>query len=84
MKMVKGIHVNGTDTKKRFWMVPEAFEEVSIRKGQHVIVETEKGEAEIEVLQVFTSKNSKVRFKTYELQVTKKVVAIPEFQEVHD
>lgn len=76
MKLVKGIHIDGTDRKKRFWSVPETLEFVEIRKGDIAKVETSKGEAEIEILQVFDSKNSKVKFKKYELVVTKKVISI--------
>lgn len=76
MKLVKGIHIDGTDRKKRFWSIPETLEFVEIRKGDVAYVETSKGEAEIEVLQVFDSKTSKVKFKKYELTVTKKVISI--------
>lgn len=76
MKLIKGIHLNGTDTKKRFWRVPEALEQLPIKKGQHAIVETSRGEAEIKILQVFISKEPKVKFRNYEMLVTKKVISI--------
>ncbi|WP_407350328.1 hypothetical protein VNN41_09800 [Lactococcus garvieae] len=79
MKLIKGIHINGEDGKIRFWKLPETLEDLEIKKGQYARVETRHGEAEIEILQIFDSKNSKVRFKNFELHVTKSVISIHKF-----
>lgn len=76
MKLIKAIHINGIDTKKRFWILPETLEKLDIRKGDTACVETSKGEAEVEILQVFDSKNSKVKLNKNELKVSKKVISI--------
>ena len=56
MKIIKAIHIEGTDEKSRFWAVPENIDFSAIEEGSIVTVETKYGNKKVKVERVFENK----------------------------
>lgn len=73
MKIIKAVHIDGTDEKKRFWKVPEALSNQEIFVGNKAIVKTQKGLSRVKILQVLEAEEAAIKFKNYTLKVTQEV-----------
>ncbi|USI64642.1 DUF5839 family protein [Lactococcus petauri] len=76
MKIIKAVHIDGTDEKKRFWKVPEALSNQEIFIGNKAIVKTQKGLSRVKILQVLEAEEAAIKFKNYTLKVTQEVATI--------
>lgn len=74
MKIIKAVHIDGTDKKKRFWKVPEALNSQQIFVGNEAVVKTQRGIAKVKILQVNEAEEAEIKFKNYTLKVTQEVI----------
>lgn len=74
MKIIKAVHIDGTDEKKRFWKVPEAMSNQAIFVGNKAIVKTQRGLSRVKILQVIEAEEPEIKFKNYTLKVTQEVM----------
>lgn len=75
MKIIKAVHIDGTDKKKRFWKVPEALNSQEIFVGNKAVVKTKRGISRVRILQVIEAEEAEIKFKNYTLKVTQEVSA---------
>lgn len=50
MKIIKAVHLNGTDKKKRYWKIPPHLEFVRISNGDQAAVETQNGPMRVKIV----------------------------------
>lgn len=74
MKIIKAVHIDGTDKNKRFWKVPEALNSQQIFVGNEAVVKTQRGISKVKILQVIEAEEAEIKFKNYTLKVTQEVI----------
>lgn len=74
MRIIQGIHINGTDKKKRYWKVPVRLESLRIKKGDEVIVKTPEDFSRVKVTKVISTKNDVIKWKGGQLQVRQEIL----------
>ena len=79
MKIIKAVHINGTDKRKRYWKVPDHLQPIRLRKGDEAAVETANGPQRVEIVDIVTSRDGFLYWKNGEewnhLEVTQEVLA---------
>lgn len=68
MRIIKAVHVNGTDKKKRYWKVPDQYLNRHIKIGDEAVVQTENGLGRVRVVAVSKSRDGYVYWKNGELR----------------
>lgn len=76
MRIIKAVHIDGTDKKKRFWKVPEALNSQEIFVGNNAVVKTQRGISRVKILQVIEAEEAEIKFKNYTLKVTQEVATL--------
>ncbi|MFC4652457.1 hypothetical protein ACFO26_06000 [Lactococcus nasutitermitis] len=58
MRLVQGVHINGTDKHKRLWRVPDELDHIKIKKNDEAVVQTERGLGRIRITNVISTTNN--------------------------
>ncbi|CAM3182715.1 hypothetical protein GHI93_10055 [Lactococcus hircilactis] len=78
MKIIKAVHVDGIDKKRRYWIVPEHLKAIRLKRGDEAIVNTSQGQAKVRIVGVTNSKEGFIYWKKEnargKFQVTQEVV----------
>ncbi|MCL2113284.1 MAG: hypothetical protein FWH31_04970 [Streptococcaceae bacterium] len=83
VKIIQGVHVNGTDRKKRYWIVPEKLEHIKVHEGMQAIVNTQNGYGRIRITKARGSKDNTMRWHGGKVIVTQEIIGyIPEDKEI--
>lgn len=81
MKIIKAVHINGTDKRKRYWKVPEHLQDVKLKVGDEAAVMTVNGFERVRIIAVTNSPDrifywkNKAKGKSGQFEVTQEVIA---------